>query len=227
MFITILDAAKGKPFRLQEPLENTKMICIHRIDMWVGYYNVSIDQTCRWAQGDEASQNFIIKSGLYNFDELVEQLIAVIAGLTITNDITKGLVEISIPAGIKLWLTDLIRYLLGIDEASWLTDVYEGDRISEFTPKRLLIYLKQLSTSKNYENNNQELQPSQLMCSIPLSAESLGSFHIIKFDNLQYKQLQNNIHELDFDFKIEWGNGFRNKLDNHGQPIDLTLEVVE
>ena len=48
MFITISDAAKGKPFSLQ-----CNKIAIHIIDMWIGYYNTYEDQTCRWAREDE------------------------------------------------------------------------------------------------------------------------------------------------------------------------------
>ena len=84
----------------------------------------------------------------------------VVEGLTITDNKSKGLVEISIPAGVHLWLPEPIKYLLGIAETGWLTGDYIGDRPPEFTPKRLLIFLKQLSTSENYENNNQLLQPS-------------------------------------------------------------------
>ena len=224
MFITISDAAKGKPFSLQEPLTQCSQIAIHRIDMWVGYYNIYEDQTCRWAlEGEEESQVLIVESGLYNFTELVEHI--AFDGLSITDNRTKGLVEISIPAGVHLWLSEPIRYLLGIDEPGWLTGDYIGDRPPEFTPKRLLIFLKQLSTTGNYENKNQLLQPSQLLHSIPLSAEEFGSFHTIKVDTPQFKQLENTVHELDFDLKVEWNNGVRHKLNNHGEPITLVLSI--
>ena len=224
MFITISDAAKGKPFSLQEPLTQCSKIAVHKIDMWIGYYNIYEDQTCRWAlDGQEESQILIVESGLYNFTELVEHL--AFDGLSITDNRTKGLVEISIPAGVHLWLSEPIRYLLGINETGWLRGDYIGDRPPEFTPKRLLISLKQISTSENFKNNNQLLQPSQLLHSIPLSAEEFGSFLTIKVDTPQFKQLQNNVHELDFDFKVEWSNGVKQKLDNHGQPIDFVLTI--
>ena len=224
MYITISDAVKGKPFRLSEPLTPSSKIAIHRIDMWIGYYNIYEDQECRLARKDvEESQIITVESGLYNFTELVEHL--AFDGLSITDNKTKGLVEISIPASVHLWLSEPIRYLLGIDEPGWLTGDYIGDRPPEFTPKRLLIFLKQLSTSENYENKNQLLQPSQLLHSIPLSAEEFGSFHTIKVDTPQFKQLENNVHELDFDLKVEWNNGVRHKLNNHGEPITLVLSI--
>jgi len=225
MFITITDIAKGKPFTLDSRLEGNELrIGIHRIDMWVGYYNIYENQTCRWAKNGQPSQDFTVEAGLYNFEELVKQL-AVVEGLTITADKTKGLAEVSVPPRFQLWLTEPIKYLLGIDETDWLTGVYVGDCVVEFTPKRLLIYLKQLSTTGNYHNNNQRLVPSQLLCSIPLSAEPIGSFHTIKFENPQFRQLQNNVHEIDLDINLEWGNGVRHKLDNHGQPIDILMEI--
>jgi len=72
MFITITDCAKGKPFKLNSTVNGK--IAIHRIDMWVGYYNIYEDQKCYWVRNGEESQHFTVESGLYNFEELVEQL---------------------------------------------------------------------------------------------------------------------------------------------------------
>ena len=56
-----------------------------------------------------------------------------------------------IPASYQVWLPEAIRYLLGLEDEDWLSaGEYEGDRAVEFSPKRLLIYLKQLSTSTNF-----------------------------------------------------------------------------
>ena len=222
MFITINDCAKGKPFKLQQITDG--VVAIHRIDMWIGYYNIYEDETCLWARDGENSQEFTVESGLYNFEELTKKL-AVIDNLTITADKTKGLAEISVPAGFQMYLTEPVRYLLGIQEAIWLTGEYVSDRAVEFTPKRLLIYLRQISTTGNYENKNLQIQPSELLCSIPLSAAPIGSFQTIKFDNPFFKQLQPGVDKLDFDFKVEWGNEVRHELGNHGQPIDLLLEI--
>ena len=68
--ITINDVSKGKTFRLQDPLEQGNEIAIHRIDMWIGYYNIYEDQSCRWGrEGEQESQEFAVESGLYNFTE--------------------------------------------------------------------------------------------------------------------------------------------------------------
>ena len=123
-----------------------------------------------------------------------------------------------------------IRYLLGLEDEDWLSaGEYEGDRAVEFSPKRLLVYLKQLSTSANFEpSKNQHLEPSQLLGVIPISSKKFGEYTTISFDSPLFKNLNcSSINELDFDFKIEWANGKRDKQDNHSQPIDLILEIQQ
>ena len=83
-----------------------------------------------------------------------------------------------------------------------------------------------MSTSKNFENNTQHLEPSQLLGVIPITSKSLGEYTAISFDNPLFKDLNcSSINELDFDFRIEWANGKGDKLDNHSQPIDLILQI--
>ena len=133
-----------------------------------------------------------------------------------------------IPAGYQVWLPVAIRYLLGLEDEDWLSaGEYEGDFPVEFSPKRLLIYLKQLSTSTNFELvKNQHLEPSQLLGIIPISSKKFGEYTTINVDNPLFENLNcSSINELDFDFKIERANGKRDKLDNHSQPIDLILEI--
>ena len=124
-------------------------------------------------------------------------------------------------------MPEVIRYLLGLEDKDWLSaGEYEGDRAVKFSPKRLFIYLKQLSTSVNFKlSKYQHLEPSQLLGVIPISSKKFGEYATISFDNPLFKNLNcNSINELDFDFKIEWANGKR-ELDNHSQPIDLILEI--
>ena len=119
------------------------------------------------------------------------------------------------------------KVTLALEDEDWLSaGEYEGDFPVEFSPKRLLIYLKQLCTSTNFESKSQRLEPSQLLGVIPISSKKFGEYTTISFDNPLFKNLNcSSINELDFDFKIEWANGKRDKLDNHSQPIDLILEV--
>ena len=132
-----------------------------------------------------------IQPGLYSFSDLVETLTSQVEGFTITVNRTNGLINMIIPASHEIWLPEAIRYLLGLeddDSIGWLTaGEYEGDRAVEFSPKRLLIYLKQLSTSTNFESKNQRLEPSQLLGVIPISSKKFGEYTTVSFDNPLFK----------------------------------------
>ena len=229
MFVTLTDVSRGKPYSLNQPIESCKQIGIRTIFMWVGWYNIYKEQSWRWAREDTPNNSTEVKiqPGLYSFSDLVEILTSQVEGFVITVNRTNGLINMIIPAGYQVWLPEAIRYLLGLEDEDWLSaGEYEGDRAVEFSPKRLLIYLKQLSTSKNFESKNQHLEPSQLLGVIPISSKSFGEYIVINVDNPLFKNLNcSSINELDFDFKIEWANGKRDKLDNHSQPIDLILEI--
>ena len=232
MFLTITDASKGKPYTLQAPIDNSDgklTIGIRSISMWVGWYNIYEEQTWRWNKPAEGAVSTEIKleAGLYSFSELVEILTAEIEGLSIMVNRKNGVINMIIPDGYELWLTDPMRYVLGLDDTNWLSaGEYNGDRAVEFSPKRILVYLKQVSTTGNWESDNQQLKPSQLLGVIPTPTESFGESFTMSFENPHFKLLQSgSINELDFDFKVEWGNDVKHKLDNHSQPIDLVLEI--
>ena len=232
MYLTLIDVSKGKPYSLNQPVESCKQIGIRTVFMWVGWYNIYEEQTWRWAQEDTPrnSTEVKIQPGLYSFSDLVEILTSQVEGFTITVNRKNGLINMIIPAGYQVWLPEAIRYLLGLEDEDWLSSgEYEGDSPVEFSPKRLLIYLKQLSTSTNFEHNkskNRQIEPSQLLGVIPISSKSFGEYTTVYFDNPLFKNLNcSSINELEFDFKIEWANGKRDKLDNHSQPIDLILEI--
>ena len=229
MFITILNASKGKPFMLETPIENNDKlkIGIKTMTMWVGWYNIYEEQTCRWGAIEEGeSAEIKIEPGYYLFKELVEILTDAIENLSIEVNPINDIINMSIPPGIQLLLPVPISYLLGMDDEGWLNGEYTGDRTIEFAPKRMLIYLKQLSTTNNFSNDNANLRPSLLLMTLPLPYESIGGYHTFNFDKAHFKLLQSSgINELDFDFKLEWGNGVKHKLDNHSQPIDIILEI--
>ena len=53
------------------------------------------------------------------------------------------LIYMNVPDVHEMWLPDAIRYLLGLDDENWLSSgMYDGNRPIEFSPKRILIYLK-------------------------------------------------------------------------------------
>ena len=132
-----------------------------------------------------------------------------------------------IPSDYTIYLTESISYLLGLEDEGWLEPgEYVGDRAVEFLPKRILIYLKQLSTTNNLVNERSTLCASQLLSVVPMCTKSFGESYVINVENPIFKQLSpGNISQIDLDFKVQWGNGVKHKLDNHDQPIDLVLEI--
>ena len=229
MIVRITNASKGKPFTFDEPLCNQSgdmKIAIKRITVWSGWYNIYEKTTVRWGRNEQESQELPIEPGFYNFNHLTKIIMDGIENLSITVNPESGLVDITLPPNIELWLPDPVRYALGIDGSSWINTDYVGDRPVELAPKRILIYLKQLSTTGNYHNQNQNLRGSQLLEIIPISPEPFGKHSTFNFDNPDYIPLNSgDINELDFDFKVEWGNGVTHKLDNNLLPIDLNLEI--
>lgn len=229
MLITIFDGSKGKPHILTEPIEGSK-IAIRSLTLNVGWYNIYEDQTWRWAvpTQEENSTEVKLEAGLHSFQELVERLTGVIEGFSITVNETTGKIDMIIPSDITIHLTEPISYLLGLDDDGWLVPgEYVGDRAVEFLPKRILIYLKQLSTTNNLVSDNQRLSSSQLLAVVPMCTKSFGESYAVNVEKPIYKELSpgNALSEIDLDFKVQWSNGVRHKLDNHDQPIDLVLEI--
>ena len=236
MFIVINDA--NKPCTLDAPIDNQKGnmkigICI--VSWWVGWYNIYEEQTCRWGREGEESTEIIIPAGLYDYKQITQLLTDAVEGLIISINPANGLIDMTIPAGVSVYLTEAVRYLLGIEKKvtmvrdSWLRNGYDGDRAVDFVPKSIHIYLKQLSTSENFLAVDQRSQPSQLLGFLPLTLKSknlFGGYIEKSYATPIFKALAPGmINELEFDFKVNWGNGAMHKLDNHSQPIRLELEV--
>ena len=230
MFITITNAEKGKPFRLAESIDNTNKnleIGIKKISGRVGLYNVENELEWRYThQGGSPSNPITIKPGLYNFALLAKKFTSQIDGLEIELNRKTGKIEMTVPAEYQIWLPDEIRNMFGLDEDGWLDDgVYDGDRSTELMPQRILVYLKQLSTTDNLQSSKETLSGSQLLGWIPLSNEAFGKYYAIHYEKPSFKKLQNGtLHELDFDFKVDYRNQTK-KLDNHDQPLDLEIEI--
>ena len=180
MFLTLTNASRGKPYSLNQPLEGCRQIGIRTVFMWVGWYNIYTEQTWRWALENSPNNSTEVKiqPGLYSFSDLVQMLTGQVEDFTITVNRTNGLINMIIPAGYQVWLPEAVRYLLGLEDGDWLSaGEYEGDFPVEFSPKRLLVCLKQLSTSTNFESKNQRLEPSQLLGVIPISSKSFGEYY--------------------------------------------------
>jgi len=226
MFITIVDVAKGKPYGLRKPIDNSKnnlKIGIKSISGRVGWYNIEEELEWRYThQGGSPSEPITIQPGLYNFETFVETLTGEIDGFEITVNKNTGKMSMSIPAEYEIWLPNEIRKILGLDDENWLsTGEYEGDHPIEFSPRRVEIHLRQLNTTENLLNVNQ----SQLLGFIPLSNVGFGEYFSKIYENPCMKDLQNgDIHELDLDFKVAWHDRTE-KLDNHEQPLNVELII--
>jgi hypothetical protein len=225
MFVTITNAGKGKPYRLSESIDNLK-IGVKSVSGRVGWYNIKEENWRYTHQGGAPSDPITIEPGLYNFESFVKTLTDEIDGFEINVNEKTGKILMTIPAEYQIWMSDSVRKILGIDDEDWLdTGEYEGDRPVEFSPQRIEIYLRQLNTSKNLQNQENTIIGSQLLGLIPLSNVGFGEYFSTIFENPYMKELQNGaIHELDLDFKVVWQDRTE-KLDNHDQPLNLELII--
>lgn len=230
MRIRIDDVSKGT-FTLPESLDNregTLKIRIKSIGCWIGFYNIYERQRCRYGSSGEPGTDFYIEPGLYNFKEISRDLRKAVKGLTLSLDKITGLVDLTIPDGVSLWLPDAVKYMLGIDDESWLQGAYTGDRPVEFLPAGgINIYLDELSTSKNLSTSkSNNIINSNLLGNIPMLSENLGRYFSLHYDNPMFIDLAaGSINQFEFRLKIQWANGVQHKLNNHSLPISLELEI--
>ena len=227
MFLTITNAEKGKPVRLSSLIDNVNKnlkIGLKRISGRVGWYNVEEDIVWSYLHNEQET-TVEIKPRLYNFDMLAKELTSHIDGFEIEANKGDGKIDMTIPDEYKVLFPDQIREMLGLDDVGWLAGDYTGDHAIEFSPRRILVYLNALSTSENFQQQRDFLNGSELLEFIDLSNAEFGEYFVTKYEKPCFKKLkQNQIHHLDFDFKVEWANKTK-KLDNHDQPIDLVLEI--
>jgi len=225
-FVTITNAEKGKPIRLLETIGNTNgnlKIGLKSISGRVGWYN--IDSELDWYythQGGSPSEAIKVSPGLYNFEDLTEEFSSQIDGFEFEVDEKTGKITMTIPTDYEILFPDRVLEMFGLDDEGWLSaGNYEGDHAVEFIPQRISVYLKQLSTTRNFAASG----GSQLLGFIPILNADFGEYVSVIFENPNFKSMQTtDISELDLDFKIEWRTK-TNKLDNHEQPLDFELII--
>ena len=230
MHLRIDDVSKGT-FTLPEPIDNQEgklKIGIRSMGYWVGIYNITEIQSCRWARSGEPGTDFQIQPGLYTFKGLARDLKKVVKGLTMLLDKTTGLVHLSLPEEVSLWVPDAVKELFGLDDEGWLQGRHVSDRPVEFLPVGgINIYLDQLSTSNNLSTSKKNnLVKSNLLGNIPMLSENFAQHFSLNFDKPAFKDLTTgNINQLEFSLKLQWRDGTEQKLDNHSLPIGLELEI--
>lgn len=231
MRIRIDDATKGS-FTLPQPIDNRNgqlKIGIRSIGYWVGIYNIYEDQPCRWGRSGEDGTDFTIKPGLYNFKEISRDLRKAVKGLNLVLNKTNGIIELSIPGGVILWLPEAVKYMIGLEDDQWLQGDYVGDKPVEFVPAGgISIYLDEISTTDNYSTSKSgNIINSNLLGHIPMLSENFGQYFSLYYDNPTFVNLTTGlINQLEFRFKLGWRNGVQHKLNNHSMPISLELEII-
>jgi len=230
MRIRIDDVNKGT-FRLPESFDNregTLKIGIKSIGCWVGFYNIYEKHRCRYGSSGESGTDFYIEPGLYNFKEISKDLRKAVKRLSLSLDKITGLVDLTIPDGVILWLPEPVKYILGIDDEGWLQGAYTGDRPVEFLPAGgINIYLDKVATTKSLSTSKSgNIISSNLLGNIPMLSENFGQYVYLHYDNPIFVDLTaGNIDQLEFRLKIQWGNSVQHKLNNHSLPISLELEI--
>ena len=230
MRIRIDDVSKNT-FTFPVPIDNqdgTLKIGIKNIGYWVGFYNIYGDQICRYARNGQDSVDFKIEPGLYSFNEISRDLRKDVKGLSLALNKTTGLIELSIPDDVELWLPEAVKYMIGLDDDGWLRGNYVGDRPVEFLPVRgISIYLDEALTTNNLSTNKSDnIVNSTLLGNIPMLSENFGQYFSLHYDNPTFIDLAaGEINQLEFSLKLRWQNRAEHNLDNHGMPITLELEI--
>lgn len=218
MYITI--TKWNKPIRMEQPIDNSLgnlTIGLKSITMWVGYFNIKKRYRFKWSrEGKEKNTN--IEAGLYSFQELAQVFTDAVPGLMLDVNKTNGLIELIVPENISIQIPQDVRNLIGLDDSGWLDEgIYSGDHAVNFLPKIMHVNLEELSTTNNIVDG----KPSQLLELVPLSSNEFGYSSTVQFPVAHYKRLQPGVIS-EFNFKLFISG---KELDNHSQPIYLTLEI--
>ena len=233
MLIKIEDITKGI-FRLPMSIDNQDgrlKIGIKSIGCWVGFYNIYEEQTCQKADNSQEIAEiteFKIKPGLYTFKEISRTLRKKVEGLNLALNKITGLIDLSLPENIDVWLPSAVKYMIGLeDDNKWLRGNYDGDKPVEFLPAGgISIHLVQLSTTNNIASKSNNLVNSNLLGNIPMLSENFGQYFSVQYDNPTFVDLEaGQINQLEFNLKQNWRNGVQHTLNNHTMPISLELEI--
>ncbi len=98
-----------------------------------------------------------------------------------------------------IWLSDTIKYIIGLVDESWLRGEYNGDRPVEFLPAGgISIYVDEVLTTPNLSTNNSgDILNSNLLCNIPLMPENFGQYYSLYYDNPTFINIRVVTHSFD------------------------------
>ena len=226
MFHTLSDVQDGKPYTLQEYIDNRSgglSVGLRSITFTVGWYNVESGESFSLASvgGDASTKE--IPPGLYTFTQIRDLIEETSKHVTLTVNKVNGLISLAVEDGWVVLLTDGLLSLLGLEDKSgvWLgPGTYAGTRPVNFSKRKLLrAHLEQISTIHNTVNG----APSTLLASTGLGCHSFGGIHTVRFERPEFKRLQaGTISELTISIRDE--NGIL--INNHGLTIEVSLEVA-
>lgn len=225
MFITLTNLLSGQSVDLQQYIDNCDghlRVGLRSITYTVGWYNVHDTELFSWKTSADIINTTTIPPGLYSFTQL-KNLIEASNALLVNVNKVNGLITLIVGNGIKVFLTDGLLSLLGLDDGlgdTWLDEgTYTGDRPVNFaTTKVLYLHLDQINTTSNAMDRS----PSTILTMIGLGRHAFGDIYTLRVEHPEFKPLQHGtIHDLDITIRDESGK----VLDNHNLPISLTLEI--
>ena len=138
MYITLRDINIRKRYRFDYPIEKT-MIGLRSLNLWVGWYNISNESITCFVD-NKTPKTVKLAPGLYSFNMLANFIMIEAPGVDVSASEPTGVVEINIPKGLKLSLSEGPKNLLGIYDSNPLNpDTYVGDVPIDFMISCLLL----------------------------------------------------------------------------------------
>ena len=228
MFHTITNVLTVEPVSLQQYIDNrgdNLQISLRSITYKVGWYNVkSSNESFSWLGEDGTKNTMIIPPGLYSFAQLKNLIETGNPKVLVDQNKMTGLLNLAVASGEKIWLTDGLLSLLGLDDGlgGQLLNggIYTGDYPMNFLrTSNLHVYLDQISTTANFVDG----APSTLLATVGLSRHSFGDVFTSRIIHPEFKKLQSGtINELKVTVRDDKGS----IVDSINFPISVTLEII-
>ena len=193
----------GSAVALQQCIDNQQgELCVglRQITYTVGWRNVGSDEAISWRSSGstETAGTAEVSPGLYRFANVRHLINRIGVGFRLRLNMFTNIVELQVPNGWEIHVTDGLLSLLGLDDGLrgvWLeSGTYIGDRIIDFAViKTLQIHLEQLSATGNYVDG----APSTLLANVGLGRYTFGDTVTVRFERPVFKPLRNDyISEL-------------------------------
>jgi hypothetical protein len=224
MFQTLTDVQHGDSVSLQQYIDNRAgNLCIglRSLTWWVGWWNWDGGEAFRWLDPGGNITKHSIPPGLYPEADITGRISDAIPSLQLAVGGHDGIVRLTIPARNKVFLSDPLRQLYGLNDEGWLTPgIYTGDRPVHFLPSKAVgLRLHQLNTTDNVVDG----APSNILAHLSAPCTKFGEAWSIHFSHPEMKPLQGGaINELE----VELVDASGRKIDNHGLPVHVTLEIA-